>query len=308
MSKDNASSDSVSKGIVLISAAVFLLSLADAAVKYFSTRLPLWQLFLLVSCLSVPALGVWLGRRIRSGRQGVASVYWVTVRSILLLLMWVTYYAALPLIPLSVAAVAIYTTPLFIAFFSTLYGGEPLSLRGWVAIGTGFAGVATVLRPGSDIFVFATLLPVIAAVFYALAMVVTRRHCRSEHPLVLALGLNTAFLVAASIGGIASLMVSDAVGTTGGFLLSPWQTLDWQVTLFIFCYACALIFINTATAKAYQIAPAALIGTFDYAYLVFACLWGYVVFHEVPDIFTWAGMALILIAGLLVIRAQKDGQ
>ena len=62
------------------------------------------------------------------------------------------------------------------------------------------------------------------------------------------------------------------------------------------------------TAKAYQIAPTALIGTFDYAYLVFACLWGYVVFHEVPDIFTWAGMALILIAGLLVIRAQKDGQ
>lgn len=176
MSKHNASSDSVSKGIVLISAAVFLLSLADAAVKYFSARLPLWQLFLLVSCLSVPALGVWLGRRIRSGRQGIASVYWVTVRSILLLLMWVTYYAALPLIPLSVAAVAIYTTPLFIALFSTLYGGEPLSLRGWVAIATGFAGVATVLRPGSDIFVLATLLPVIAAVFYALAMVVTRRH------------------------------------------------------------------------------------------------------------------------------------
>jgi len=33
-----------------------------------------------------------------------------------------------------------------------------------------------------------------------------------------------------------------------------------------------------------------------------------VLFHEVPDIFTWAGMALILIAGLLVIRAEKDGQ
>lgn len=80
------------------------------------------------------------------------------------------------------------------------------------------------------------------------------------------------------------------------------------MTLFIFCYACALIFINTATAKAYQIAPTALIGTFDYAYLVFACLWGYVLFHEVPDIFTWAGMALILIAGLLVIRAPNDGQ
>ncbi|QXI18889.1 DMT family transporter [Pseudomonas hamedanensis] len=202
MSKYSASVDSVPKGILLISAAVFLLSLADAAIKYFSARLPLWQLFLIVSCLSVPTLGAWLGKDIKSGRHAIASVFWVTTRSILLLLMWVTYYSALPLIPLSVAAVAIYTTPLFIALFSTLYGDEPLSLRGWVAMGIGFAGVATVLRPGSDIFVLATLLPVIAAVFYALAMVVTRRHCRKEHPLILALGLNIAFLVAAVIGGI----------------------------------------------------------------------------------------------------------
>ncbi|MBV7481307.1 hypothetical protein, partial [Pseudomonas sp. PDM31] len=43
------------------------------------------------------------------------------------------------------------------------------------------------------------------AVFYAVAMVVTRQHCRNEHPLVLALGLNVAFLVAAVIGGIASV-------------------------------------------------------------------------------------------------------
>ncbi|WP_181381843.1 DMT family transporter [Pseudomonas prosekii] len=308
MSKYSASVDSVPKGVLLISAAVFLLSLADAAVKYFSARIPLWQLFLIVSCLSVPTLGAWLAKDIRSGRHSTASMFWVTTRSILLLLMWVTYYSALPLIPLSVAAVAIYTTPLFIALFSTLYGGEPLSLRGWVAMGIGLAGVATVLRPGSDIFVLATLLPGIAAVFYAVAMVVTRRHCRNEHPLVLALGLNIAFLFAAVIGGIASLMVSESTVAGAAFLLSPWQTLGWQEMLFIFSYACALIFINTATAKAYQVAPPALIGTFDYAYLVFACLWGYVLFQEVPDIFTWAGIFLIVIAGFLILRAQKCNQ
>lgn len=60
--------DNAPKGIALIVGAVFLLALADAAVKYFSAKLPLWQLFLIVSCLSVPALGTWLGRRIRTGR------------------------------------------------------------------------------------------------------------------------------------------------------------------------------------------------------------------------------------------------
>lgn len=166
-------------------------------------------------------------------------------------------------------------------------------------------GVALVLSPGADTFVLATLLPVIAAFFYALAMVVTRRHCRNEHPLVLAFGLNSAFLAAASIGGVASLIISDATAARAEFLLSPWQPLGWQELLFIFGYSCALIFINTATARAYQIAPSAIVGTFDYAYLAFACLWGYVFFREIPDMFTWGGMLLILMAGVLVLRDQR---
>lgn len=193
MSPHSPSNDSVFKGISLIIAAVFVLSLADAAVKYFSSALPLWQLFLIVSCLSVPALGIWLGTRVKAAHISAASVRWIMIRSALLLLMWVSYYSALPLIPLSVAAVAIYTTPIFIALISTRYGGESLPLLGWAAVGLGFLGVAIVLRPGADAFSPAALLPVIGAFFYALAMVVTRRHCRNEHPLVLAFGLNIAF-------------------------------------------------------------------------------------------------------------------
>ncbi|MEQ9724145.1 DMT family transporter [Pseudomonas sp. WHRI 8822A] len=305
MSRKSSSDDSVFNGVSLIIAAVFVLSLADAAVKYFSSALPLWQLFLIVSCLSVPALAAWIGSRSKTARIGIASVRWIMIRSVLLLLMWVSYYSALPLIPLSVAAVAIYTTPIFIALISTRYAGEPLSPLGWAAVAIGFSGVALVLRPGAEAFSPAALLPVIGAVFYALAMVVTRRHCRDEHPLVLAFGLNIGFLVAAMIGGIASLMVSEVTAARAQFLLSPWQSLGWQQLFFIVGYACALIFINTATARAYQIAPSALVGTFDYAYLAFACLWGYLLLGEVPDMFTWAGMLLILIAGLLVIRAQN---
>lgn len=304
MSREEVRRDNLGKGISLIVLAVFILSLADAAVKYFSSRLPLWQLFLVVSCLSVPALGSWAVRRIRLGRLRIAAVRWVALRSLLLLLMWVSYYAALPFIPLSVAAVAIYTTPLFIALFSTRYGGESLSGIGWWAVGIGFVGVVLVLRPGADTFSFAALFPVVGAVFYALAMVVTRRHCRNEHPLVLALGLNVAFLIAACVGGVASLLIDTRLAARAGFLLAAWQPLDWAALAFIALYAVALVFINTATAKAYQVAPAALVGTFDYAYLPFACLWGYLLFQEVPDLFTWGGMLMILAAGLLILFAQ----
>jgi len=305
MTQKDVGNDRLRQGISLIVTAVFVLSLADALVKYFSARLPLWQLFLSVSCLSVPALGLWVISRFQAGRLEIGSIRWVMVRSILLLLMWISYYSALPFISLSVAAVAIYTTPIFIALLATRYGGESLPRLGWSAVGIGFAGVALVLRPGTDAFTPATLLPVIGAVFYAGAMVVTRRHCRNEHPLVLALGLNIAFLVAACLGGLTSLMVSNTVAARANFLLSPWQPLGRQEMAFIVCYAMALVFINAATARAYQIAPAALVGTFDYAYLIFACLWGYVLFHEISDLLTWGGMLMILSAGVLISCVQK---
>ena len=53
-------------------------------------------------------------------------------------------------------------------------------------------------------------------------------------------------------------------------------------------------------ARAYQIAPPSIIATFDYAYLVSAALWGFVLFAEQPDLLTVGGMVLITAAGLLV--------
>lgn len=293
--------DRVAHGIALIISAVFLLSLADASVKFFSHRLPIWQLFLLVSCISVPVLGVWMFVGMKSRSVSVLSARWIAVRSLLLLMMWIAYYAALPLIPLSVAAVAIYTTPLFIAVFAAWFAHERLTTLGWTAVCLGFVGVATVLHPGSDAFTAAVLLPVIGAVFYAVAMVVTRLHCREEHPLVLAFALNVAFLGAACFGGLVSASHTD-FAARAPFVLSTWQPIGWPEAGFIACYALALVAINTATARAYQLAPAAIIGTFDYVYLIFACLWGYWFFDEVPSVRTWAGMVLIVLAGLMVAQ------
>lgn len=293
--------DRIAAGIGLILSAVFLLSLADASVKYFSHRMPIWQLFLGASFISVPILGTWLVNGIKGETIAIGSVRWITARSLLLLLMWVAYYAALPLIPLSVAAVAIYTTPLFIALFAACFGTERLTFLGWFAVCLGFVGVTTVLQPGKGSFTAAVLLPALGAVFYAMAMVVTRQHCREEHPLVLAFALNVAFLIAACGGGVVSVLCED-FSARAPFLLSAWQPLGWREAGFITCYAIALVTINTATARAYQLAPAALVGTFDYAYLIFACFWGYWFFNEVPSASTWVGMLMILLAGLVVSR------
>lgn len=297
--------DNILQGISLIVGAVFLLALTDALVKYLSASMSLWQLYVIASTLSLPILfGLIIGH---SGpRPKVKSRRWVAIRSLLLLLMWIAYYAALPLIPLSVAAVAIYTTPLFIAVLAAFGAGEHLSRQAWLGILCGFLGVVVVLRPGGDTFTPATLLPVLAALFYALAMLVTRHHCQREHPLLLTLGLNLAFLAAGSLFSVLVAINSTAtLAERAPFLFAGWQPLDATALLIVGAYALLLIIVNTGVARAYQIAPSALIGTFDYAYLIFASLWGYLLFSEVPDVMTWLGMGMILIAGVMVLRQQR---
>ena len=125
---------------------------------------------------------------------------WVGLRSALLVLMWIAYYAALPLISLSAAAVAFYTAPLFMALLSRPLIGEPVGPIRWLGIVLGFAGRADrACGPGGDTFSPAALLPVLAALFYALAAIITRARCADERPLVLALGLNLGLLVAGLI-------------------------------------------------------------------------------------------------------------
>jgi drug/metabolite transporter (DMT)-like permease len=60
---------------------------------------------------------------------------------------------------------------------------------------------------------------------------------------------------------------------------------------------------SAGVAKAYQSAAPSIVGTFDNAYLVFAALWGFVLFAETPDTATVSGMILIAVAGILVARS-----
>lgn len=128
--------------------------------------------------------------------------------------------------PLATAAVGVYTTPLFIAVLASAIGEEQLTRGSWAAIGLGFGGVLLVLRPGLGVFSLAMTLPVAAACCYAGAMVLTRRHCARERPLVLALGLNLCFALAGVAGsGLVAMWVDDQA-LPRGFLSRPWQPLD----------------------------------------------------------------------------------
>jgi drug/metabolite transporter (DMT)-like permease len=88
------------------------------------------------------------------------------------------------------------------------------------------------------------------------------------------------------------------------FLLGSWTPMgwtDWALMAFLGMLSAAFFL---GVARAYQIAPPQIIGTFDYAYLVSAAIWGFVFFAEKPDALTLVGMALITVAALLVAKRK----
>ncbi|MDA9022275.1 hypothetical protein N9I56_02215 [Alphaproteobacteria bacterium] len=153
----------------------------------------------------------------------------------------------------------------------------------------------------------AMLIPMIAAILYALAAILTRGKCRTVKPIVLATTLNMCLIIVGLLVSAALLIAGDATETwiDYPFLLGSWVAMSQLEWLVMGMLAMLIVLIGIGLAKAYQSAPSAIIATFDYSYLLFAALWGFVFFSEVPDALSATGMFLIFGAGLLVISPSS---
>lgn len=298
--------DSTIQGIVIILASVLTMAFADAVVKLVSSDLTVWQVFFARSLFAIPLMiGLaWVTRVGLTLRQPG----WTLLRSFLLVVTWLAFYASLPVLSLSVAAVAVYTNPIITTLLTATLIGELVSKRQWFGVFVGFLGVIVILKPGTDAFSWFTLLPLLGAVFYSLAMVLTRSKCQEETPLVLALTLHISFFATGllAIALLALLQLDAEMQLAYPFLLGDWASINagtWGLMALLGVLSAGYLM---GIARAYQIAPPQIIATFDYAYLVSATIWGFVFFAERPDFLTICGMVLITLAGLLVALRASD--
>lgn len=311
MSRDIAKRpENVALGVAVIVLTVLAMSFADAIVKYVSATFPLWQIFVVRSLVVIPILSatVLIGPRPVSFSPGGRS--WAFLRGLLLALMYIAIYAAVPVLSLSVIAASLYTGPLFIALLSALLIGEPVGPRRWAAIIIGFLGVLVILRPGTDAFSPLALIPVAAALLYALAAIITRSKCADEPPTLLALALNFSLLAVgvAATAVVALWQPTSAEASSYPFLLGYWVAVGPREWGIVGLLAALMVAISLGLAKAYQSAPASIIATFDYSYLLFAAFWSFLIFGQSPDAPTILGMLMIAGAGLLVIRGAGNDQ
>lgn len=294
------------RGIPFVICAVLLMSLQDALFKFLSADIVLWQVFVsrgvlatVLLLLFVPLMG---GDSIT---WHSAMKPWVLLRSALFALMFVSFYAAIAVVDLAIVAAGYYTAPIFITLLSALFLKEQIRFWGWCAVMLGFFGVLIILRPNSDSFNPFTLIPIFSGVCYAFAAIIVRSKCQDEEPASLVISLN---LVLMLTGIVATLLLlpmelTESAISFHSFLLGKWLWLDTRAWIIIGILAVLMIVSAFLLVKAYQLTAPNIVATFDYSYLVFAVIWGVIIFSEVPDIFTLVGMALIAGAGMLSAKA-----
>ena len=292
--------DNVPLAVSVVVLTVFALSLGDALVKFSSTEFVIWQLFVVRSIIVLIVLIGYAVLRQPDVLKFPPDVAWVILRSLLLVVMWIAYYLALPALDLSIAAASYYTLPLFITLFSALLIGDRIRAVGWLAVLIGFVGVLLILRPQAGDINFYAFLPLLSAILYALAMILTRSKCRAVHPLVLSIALNVAFVL---IGLIATVFIVILLPQpNAGFLTGPWVRLQWTDMVTMSLLAASILIGSVGAAIAYQKAPPSIVGTFDFAYVGFALLWSLIFFAEVPDWQALAGIVMIVSAGILSFK------
>lgn len=283
------------------------LSVADAVIKVTIADMPLAQFVFLRACVTLPVLVAILTWGLPRVPLRPTHLGWASLRSALLLASLLTYYASLPRLDFSVAAAIYYTIPLFITLFAAVWIGEPVGAGGAAGVVLGFVGVLLVLQPQAGDLNRHALLPLASAILYALAMVLTRTKSRDEHPFVLALTFNLLALVLAGGASLLPLITGTASGpgTVQGLFMGAWLPMGGFQWALIGLLSLAMLIGSVGTAVAYQLGPAATISTWDFSYLAFAVLWGVVLFSERLDPPAMLGIALIALAGIIVVRRRQ---
>lgn len=286
---------------------LFVFSLQDVVIKAISGRYPIHQIVVVRCLVTLPILLVAL--RWSGGVRAIISpgVGWLALRGLALVVSYTAYYLAFPVMRLADVLALFATVPLFVTCFAGPTLGERVGGGRWVAVGVGFLGAVVMLRPSATVFDPASVLPVLAAAAYAGAQLMARRLGTTASSTMMAFHQNSVFLAAAAGLALAATLPGGAAHDhpSAEFLLRPWAAPSLRdLQLMAACGPIAAL-ATVLLTQAYRSAEANLVAPFEYTGLVWATLWGYAVWGEVPDAASFAGGALIVAAGLYLVTARQ---
>lgn len=205
------------------------------------------------------------------------------LRSLFLFCATATFFTGLTYLPLAEMAAIMNVNPVLITLGAALFLGERLGPRRIVAILIAMTGALIIIRPGSGVFSWPAIFPLLAAVFYSSYSLATRHIGAREDPW-------TSLFYAALLGSV----------VTTGFTVWNWQTPAPTTLLLMVCLAMVGTVGQLLFIKAFSAGEAAMLAPFTYVSLIFATFWGATIYGEFPDFWTVIGAVVVVGAGIYV--------
>ncbi|HFC04169.1 MAG TPA: DMT family transporter [Rhizobiales bacterium] len=286
------------------------MSVMDVVIKWLSPDYPLHEIILVRSLvalvLTLAVIQFEGGLGLLKTQRPMLHV----IRGLMVAAASMTFYMALAVMPIAEASALFYIAPLLITGLSVPLLGENVGWRRWLAISVGFAGVILMSGIGTSSFKVASLLPMIAALAYALTQLLTRKLGVTDKASVMTFYISVVFIII-SVGF--GLICGDGgfAGSAGDelqFLLRPWRLPDlYSLLLMVVCGVLVTV-VFIMLAQAYRVSEANVIAPFEYVVLPLAILWGYLFWNEIPAPKTLIGIVLIGGAGLYVFIHEHSLQ
>ena len=269
----------------LILAGLVLITL-NSVIKSFAARLPAAELLFFRGLFGTMfLLPIVIGRGWRSvvtrhpkmhllrSSFGTASMFGV-------------FYAVSHL-PLADATAILFSSPLFATVFAALILGEAVGWRRAVATLVGFGGVLVMMRPGAGSIEPASLVAIGAALLTGALAIIIRRLSGKDSPYVIIFWFTT-------VGSLMILPVALAVWV-------PPEPGDWPLLVLIGLLG---LIGQSAFTFAFSVGESSAVAPFDYLRLIFAGVFGYVFFAELPDIWSLTGAAIIMASTFTIMRNE----
>ena len=287
-SKAPAAEERIGFGIGCAVAGLFGMSILDTCAKFLGEGYAISQVVLArngIGALAVLAFVMFSGRGFSCLRPKRPAL--LMLRTLVNLGAAFLFFTGLRYLPLADAFAIAFAAPLFITALSLPVLGEHVGIRRWAAVIVGFIGVLVVVQPGTESFRIEALLPLGAALSYAIAMLIGRKMTRDMS--------TAAIMFWPSLG---------AVAVTLGMMPAQWQT----PTLPDFGVFMLLGVIGTLgmalITQGYRHAPAAVIAPFDYTVLIWGVIFGWVIWRDIPAPNVWAGAAILIASGLYILHRE----
>jgi drug/metabolite transporter (DMT)-like permease len=274
--------ENIGTGIVLTIVSMFFIASMDATGKFLSQSFPIMQI-LAIRFVIFFIFALVIALRLRDKSIFKSQMPWAQVfRSLVLAVEVSVFILAFSLMPLADAHAIAAVAPLIGTMLAGLILGEAIGMRRWVSVAIGFVGALIIIRPGLGVMSWAALLPLGGAFLWAGYQVLSRRVSLGDRPETTA--LYTAFVGMIVFGIISPFYWQSASPSEWGMLILNGVVGSIGHIILL---------------KALDSAPAASLQPFNYSLMLWAILIGFIVFSDLPDMLTFVGAGIVILAGLM---------